>query len=181
MTETDSLQDDAEVIEQLHGHAAVTAGQDIDFPLLWKVYDHILLHPHEWDQSTWVYDLRARDDGGLGLHDWAQRHGVDITDCGTVFCFAGHTVNIAIVGARFLRVKEWAELMSDEGSEEMQMACMVETPGGLDSISDLAAMTLGLNPYQRSLLFSGGNSLEDIHLIISTWERQQAELENDLA
>jgi hypothetical protein len=41
-----------------------------DFPLLWKVYDHIAAHPEEWNQD---------DFSGEG-------------PCGTTMCFAGHTV-----------------------------------------------------------------------------------------
>ena len=44
-----------------------------DFPLLWKVYDHIVAHPKEWDQYTFV----------------------ETTHCGTTFCFAGHAVMMA--------------------------------------------------------------------------------------
>jgi hypothetical protein len=43
-----------------------------NWPLLWKVYDHIVAHPEEWNQSF-----------------YANR-----TSCGTTFCFAGHAVNM---------------------------------------------------------------------------------------
>lgn len=44
----------------------------MNFPLLWKVYDHIVAHPEEHYQEAWA--LKGT--------------------CGTQFCFAGHAVAI---------------------------------------------------------------------------------------
>jgi hypothetical protein len=41
-----------------------------DFALMWKVYDHIVEHPEEWNQQFWITG----------------------SPCNTAFCFAGHAV-----------------------------------------------------------------------------------------
>ena len=46
-----------------------------NYPLLWKVYDHIKAHPEEWHQGAWA----------------SKTHNT----CGTAFCFAGHAVMMA--------------------------------------------------------------------------------------
>jgi hypothetical protein len=43
----------------------------INFPLLWKVYDHIVAHPDEWMQRQWAVKTTT-------------------SSCGTAFCVAGH-------------------------------------------------------------------------------------------
>ena len=48
-----------------------------DFPLLWKVYDHIVEHPEEWNQNGFCLTPEVHD------------------VCGTTFCFAGHAVLMA--------------------------------------------------------------------------------------
>lgn len=47
-----------------------------NFPLLWKVYDHIVAHPKEWSQD--LYACRTSS-----------------SPCGATFCFAGHAILMA--------------------------------------------------------------------------------------
>lgn len=61
------------------GHSAMleTQGSPVkDFPLLWKVYDHISEHPEEWRQGYWMTQVYR--------------------SCGTAFCFAGHVVHMTV-------------------------------------------------------------------------------------
>jgi hypothetical protein len=51
-----------------------------NYPLLWKVYEHIEAHPEEWMQAAWAIK----------------------SACGTAYCFAGHAVLIAEPTARFI-------------------------------------------------------------------------------
>jgi hypothetical protein len=51
-----------------------------NFPLLWKIYNHIVVHPEEWNQRWWA--LKGKS-------------------CGTVFCVAGHAVNFSHPDAEF--------------------------------------------------------------------------------
>lgn len=115
-----------------------------DFPLLWKVYDHIVAHPEEWDQGVWAVQSKT-------------------LSCGTAFCFAGHAVMMSHPTA----VPIWATGRDTDFSG----ADSVEIDGTMQTIPEAAKQALGLTSSERALLFNGSNDLETIHGLISEWEQ----------
>jgi hypothetical protein len=134
-----------------------------NYPLLWKIYDHISAHPEEWRQQSWAlkWSSKAKLEANVGW--WARRESVPA--CGTAFCFAGHTVNISRPDVEFAWFRGDAKVQSTAYVKVSDGNCM-----GIDV---LAAMELGLTEREACHLFYGSNTLQAIHDIIRGWEMEE--------
>lgn len=128
-----------------------------NFPLLWKVYDHIVAHPEEWDQAAWAIRVRDEDTETTAL----LKDGF----CGTSFCVAGHAVHMSDPSAEFI-FEVW------KGSDFV-CANKLSLPGGTTEwVGTHAAKMLGLDEDEAELLFNGANSLPSIHDLLRRWEKE---------
>lgn len=108
-----------------------------NFPLLWKVYDHIVAHPEEHNQSLFAYR----------------------GECGTTFCFAGHTALIARPDLHY-SFRDGAcvgHLVDDSGMFAR-------------SSSRVAQEALGLSNDEADDLFYGAETADQIRDLIAGWE-----------
>lgn len=117
-----------------------------DFPMLWKVYDHIAAHPEEWEQTFWM--SRKLDNS-----------------CGTAFCFAGHAVDISLQGYE----AQWG----DDAPVDFARYIKRDGRSSAEPVDMVAREILGLDRREADLLFAGGNELEDIRNIIAGWESDE--------
>lgn len=106
-------------------------------PLARKVMEHIVENPDEWDQA-----------------EYGQR-----TECGTAFCFAGHTVLLAGHDV------SWMECPCGEGAPHFFSS---STTNG-ESISFVARRQLGLAYQEARELFSGGNTIADLWRLLEAY------------
>ena len=133
-----------------------------NFPLLEKIYDHILLNPNEWDQMHWGSTWSGIKKG-LQINECASRQS-----CGTAFCVAGHAVHMSRPEARF--IFNDAERPTKEKGAVYQIGNEVEFPDGdTYEVVHLARMELGLTTEESTWLFHPENSLRMLRGIIDWW------------
>lgn len=132
-----------------------------NFELLWKIYDHIVAHPEEWRQMTWVTTLRGDGAEKLPVTKTYQRAG-EPAMCGTAFCFAGHVAFAA----------GWSPIWNSTGHDFV--------PGSMKkdherrNVESIANNELGLTREEGWQLFDAYNSLDRIRSIITQWEEEEA-------
>ena len=128
-----------------------------DFPLLWKVYDHIVAHPEEWNQVIWA--SRGQD--------WVA------PTCDTAFCFAGHAVTMSHPTAR--TVWGWADERGEERLSTNDISYYVEIDGKIERYDAVAQRDLGLTLDEAGDLFGANNDLDTIHRHLLKWEQDDQE------
>jgi hypothetical protein len=124
-----------------------------DWALLWKVYDHIVAHPEEWDQTMWARRIPNQ--------------------CGTAFCFAGHAVQMVAQDAAPAWGVENREGIVDNGDIDLCKAWYVQSGDELRLYSEVARELLGLTEVEAGDLFAAWNELGDLHRILLGWEEEE--------
>lgn len=108
--------------------------QTINRPLLYQVLGFLETHPEQWDQGNWARPA-INEKGEVEEDPFA---------CGAKGCFAG-----------------WASVFA--GGRWAKDGSSVITPDNRRvSVQTHAMEALGLNDYQANLLFSGGNTIEQM-------------------
>jgi len=107
----------------------------VNVPLLRKVMEHIENHPDEHNQKM-----------------WAIRN-----ECGTAYCFAGHTVIMS----------GWRVLFEPYGNGNLWAgACKNPETGARVTISKAAAGLLGISPELARMLFNETNSADFLRFLV---------------
>lgn len=111
------------------------------------VLKEIKAHPDEWEQNSWAYR----------------------NECGTAYCFAGWAVKIARPDAVF----QWR---NDSHVLGVGHASTVEVGGDRFPVTlpiqDFAQQLLELNSLQATVLFAGGNHLDDLERIVDEYSKE---------
>jgi hypothetical protein len=130
----------------------------LDLPLLHKVMDHIIEHPEEHDQTIWA--SRRLDESG--------------TPCGTKFCFAGHTVNMAMGPSERIVWHHQTWRVTGPECEPVPASADAVSVTGADGtpmlIATRAASLLGLTPQEADRLFFAANRVSQIRGIVQGLE-----------
>ncbi len=126
-----------------------------NFPLLWKIYDHIVAHPEEWNQESWATGV-------------VKNRAV----CATAFCVAGHAIQMGIPEAVFNFPR--GNVRCEEGHMVTCTSFIDPQRDGWLDIENEARQLLGLTIFEGAALFNGDNELGDIHRILTSWELEQA-------
>lgn len=119
-------------------------------PMLRKIWEHINMHPEEWDQTSWgkkiVEKVLPRDQRGR-FTTGSQ------TVCRTSFCVAGHAVNMAGIS-----------ILGENVSDVVQLHWTNErsVDGDRIEIRQYAAHILGLTGEEANYMFSAKNTLRDV-------------------
>jgi hypothetical protein len=144
------------------------------YPLLWKIYDHIVDDEDHWFQRRWATLVNPVPYLALDYDEVPKTYisGFDARDddfiiegalvnpnlCDTAFCVAGHAVNMTH--------NAWFIL----DTEGISFGFLDIDTGEILSISEAAREVLGLDYDEANRLFDADNDLEKIHAIITEWE-----------
>lgn len=103
----------------------------------WEVFEKIEANPETWFQGQ-----------------WAKR-----TQCGSAFCFGGHTV--LMLGGTIIMAQHVGAVAA---------GCVMPGRVEVQSIADAATAGLGLDPADEAIyLFHGKNTLEDLRGMVRSY------------
>ena len=120
-----------------------------NWPLLYKVLDHVKEHPEEHDQQYWFTKIET-------------------STCGTAACFAGWALLFAHPEAK----PEWVQ------DDAHRTYLLEDEKGECWDVATLAAHELGLDKYEANHLFDALNDVQDIERLITEWDKEANHVES---